>query len=192
MEDLIRRIGQVKALMDNGMCRVGPRLNKSGRADALFTGNASRSVGLADAVVQLCRQDHPNEALPLLRHLADTVTAMAWVAAAPDPEARAGEVLGELAGPGGGEAWPAETLRERARQAGLPEGEVEDVLAAGREFPRTGRSALPWSHLFPENQHRGPDSGRVLGRAVRWMGRALKALDGRWPGIFPGGDEILA
>jgi hypothetical protein len=192
IEALIRQIGQVKARMDNGMCRVGPRLDKGSRTDALLTGDASRCVGLADAVVQLCRQDHPNEALPLLRHLADAVTEMAWVLAAQDTEARAGEALGEGGRSCAGEAWPAETLLERARLAGLPPPELEELLGACREFPRSGRSALPWSHVYGENQRRGLDSSAVLRLTVRWMARALKTLDARWPASFPGGDELLA
>jgi len=191
MEEFIRQVGQVKARMDNGMCREGPRLDKGSRTEALLTGSASRCVGLADAVVQLCRQDHPNEALPILRHLADAVTAMAWVLASAEPEARAAEVLEELGRSCAGQSWPPETLRERARLAGLPASELEDILSAGREFPHAGRAALPWSHVYADNQHRGLDSAAVLRLTVRWMARALKAMDSRWPGSFSGGDELL-
>jgi hypothetical protein len=192
IEALIRHIGQVKARMDNGMCRVGTGLDKNRRTDALLTGDASRCVGLADAVVQLCRQEHPSEALPVLRHLADIVTEMAWVLAARDPETRACEAFDEAGRSCAGLAWPPELLLERARLAGLPASEPEELLGAAREFARCGRSALPWSHLFSENQSRSQDSAAVLRMTVRWMARALKALDARWPGSFPGGDELLA
>ncbi|MFH1723395.1 MAG: hypothetical protein ABII00_02115 [Elusimicrobiota bacterium] len=192
MQELIQKIGQAKAYIDNGMCRVGPRLRRGLRAESLMSGGAGRSLALADAVVQLCRQDHPNEALPVLRHLIEMAAVMRWVAVSEDAERDAAVVLDATDDARWEDLWSSERLLERARRGGIPEEEVRRVLALCGDFTRGGRAAVPWAHLFPENLHAGADARTVLSLTVRMMGHVLKALDTRWPAAFPGAEAMWA
>lgn len=178
---LIRRIAQIKAVMDNGFCRVGPGLDGRRKEDGVVVGNASRCVALADSVVQLCRSEHPDEAVLPLLALAAQAAGLRWVLAGPAD--RAETVLREL----GDEAeplWPGGRLLQRAREAGLPDEDPRETLALGRLPGLAGRSKLPWCHVFKENSRTGTDAATVLDLACRWMGHALKGLDSRWPGSF--------
>lgn len=188
-DELVRRIAQAKAFIDNGLCRVGPGLDREGRIEALMTGGASRALALADAVVQLCRQSHPNEALPLLRQLGEIAAGLRWAAAA-DGEARARELLAEAGSARWQDLWDGERLRRRAREGGMPAADVEDVLGLAADFVRGNSAVAPWSHLFEQNRRPGVDTARALGLAARLMGHVLKALDARWPGSFPGAEAM--
>jgi len=97
VEDLIQRVGQAKAFIDNGLCRVGPKLNPGHKTAALLTGGASRSLALSDAIVRLCRHDHPTEALPVLRQLVEVAITLRWAAAGEGGSERAKAVLEETA-----------------------------------------------------------------------------------------------
>ncbi|HBL17436.1 MAG: hypothetical protein A2X36_12625 [Elusimicrobia bacterium GWA2_69_24] len=185
MEDAIRNIGKAKALVDNGLCRVGPRLRAECRSEGLLAGGASRAIVLADAILRLCQQDHPNESLPLLRELAEVAALMGALAAAPDPEAEAEAALAEAGGLRWEALWPSERFAGRARAAGVSEADARRLLEACGDFRLAGRSAAPWSHVFPENQRRGPGALELLDLAIRLMGTVLRALDSRWPGAFP-------
>ncbi|MDE2293345.1 MAG: hypothetical protein KGL53_14785, partial [Elusimicrobia bacterium] len=82
-QELAQRVGRAKAVIDSGLCRVGPRLGRDDAQAAVLTGGASRALALSDAVVGLCGRDHPLEALPLVRQLAETAVELRWTAGDP-------------------------------------------------------------------------------------------------------------
>lgn len=189
LEELEQSVGRAKALIDNGLCRVGPRLESHDAQAAALTGSASRALALADAVVRLCLGDHPAEAAPLLRHLAETAVELRWVAGDP---LRAAVVLGALEAPRWDGLWDDNRLAERAREAGVAE---EDILAVGAlavDFAAGNRTGAPWSHIFAVNGRAAPEARRLLTLTARFMGHVLAGLDARWPGTFPGAEELCA
>lgn len=190
IEEYTRRIMQAKAFIDNGFCRVGPGLRPERKIETLLIGGASRCLALADSVVELCRHEHPNEALPLLRQLAETVVALRWCVRAKDPEGRAAQILDERAGVSWDSMWNEHRLLERAKPAGVPAEDLEFVLAGAPDFLTANSVGAPWSHLFAENQKRGPEAGLVLKTAACLMGHALSALDSKWPQFFPGAEAM--
>ena len=210
LDELMRRVGQAKAIVDSGMCRVGPRLDPARSSDGWLSGAASRALGLSDAVVALCRHGRPNEALPVLRQLAETAAAMRWLAAAlpsneeekggqarrgagsgaGDPERRAASLSAELREARWDRLWEQDRFLSRAREAGVPAAEAQETLALASQFACGGSSSAPLSHVFAGNQAPGADAGRVLRLAVRWLGHALQALETRWPGSFPGAETL--
>lgn len=189
MQETIETIGRAKALIDAGMCRVGPGLVPTERGDALLAGGAGRALALADCVTRLCRHDHPGEALVLLRQLAETAVLLRWLRPAQEGGARrVEEAVSEGREPEWDGLWSSDRFRARAREAGVREEEVESILRLCADFARGGSTGAPWSHVFAENHHRPVEAERVLRLAARMMGHVLKALDTRWPGSFPAGD----
>jgi hypothetical protein len=186
LQELIQRIGQARPTIDNGMLRVGPRLDKASRVDALLTGAASRALSLADAVVQLCRQDHANEALPVLRQLAEIAVAVRNT----KTEERAAEILESWESPCWESLWPREGFPARAREAGLGEERISRLETLCRDFTRANRAVIPWSHVYSENQHPGADSATVLGLTSAMLGHLLLGLEARWPEAFPGAEAF--
>lgn len=184
MQELIERIGQARPTIDNGMLRVGPRLDKGSRVEALLTGGASRALSLADAVVQLCRQDHANEALPVLRQLAEIAVLMRAVRDEEGAEA----VLAFWDAPRWEGLWSGDGFAARAVEAGLPADAAERVESLCRDFTRANRAVIPWSHVYERNQQHGADAGTVLALTARMLGEVLRALDARWPDAFPGAE----
>lgn len=189
IDELERRIGMAKAVIDNGFCRVGPRLDRADLQGAALTGGASRALGLADAVVGLCRRDHPAEAAVLVRQLAVTAADLAWAAA---DAARAPAALAELDAPSWGSLFDEARWLERAAAAGIPAGDVSAVAALATDFQAGNRAVAPWSHVYSQNSRPAPDPVSVMRLTARLMGRVLRALDGRWPGTFPGAEELCS
>ncbi len=188
MQELIQRIGSVRPSIDSGMLRIGPRLDKGSKVEALLTGGASRALSLADAVVQLCRQDHANEALPVLRQLAE-ITVVLTICRS---EETAGPILDSWENPSWESLWPAEGFSERARSAGFSEEIILGVGALCRDFTRANRAVIPWSHVFEANQKPGTDSSAVLGLTARLLGRVMRSLNAHWPEAFPGAEDFEA
>lgn len=189
IDELERRIGLAKAVIDNGFCRVGPRLDRADLQGAALTGGASRALGLADAVLGLCRRDHPAEAAILVRQLAETAAEAAWAAADP---ARAPEALAALAAPRWDALFDEARWRSRAAAAGFPAADVEAVSALAADFLAGNRAGAPWSHVYSQNARPAPDPARVLALTARLMGRLVAALEARWPGAFPGAEELCS
>jgi len=163
------------------MLRVGPRLDKTSKVEALLTGGASRALSLADAVVQLCRQDHANEALPVLRQLAEIAVLMSSCTT----DATAGPVLASWEESRWESLWPQEGFTARAREAGIPEDLTVRIETLCRDFTRANRAVIPWSHVFESNTQHGADSTTVLGLTSRLLGCVMRALNARWPEPFP-------
>jgi hypothetical protein len=192
IDEKIRRIGQAKAFIDNGLCRVGPKLDKEDCAAGLMAGGASRVLGLADAVAHLSRQDSPAEALPILRQLADTAVNMRWLSC--DEAARserAAQWQAELEGAQWETLWSATKLAERAQVAGCSEA-AASVVGLAKDFTLGNRTIAPWSHVFSINQHAAPGGEQVLAVAVELMGHVLTALETTWPQSFPGAEAMWA
>lgn len=189
IDELERRIGMAKAVIDNGFCRVGPRLDRADAQGAALTGGASRALGLADAVVGLCRRDHPAEAAALVRQLAETAADVAWAAA---DAGRAPAVLAALEAPRWDALFDEARLRERAAAGGFPEADVAAVSALAADFLAGNRAVAPWSHVYPQNNRPVPDPELVMRLTARLMGRVLAALERRWPGTFPGSEELCS
>lgn len=189
IDELERRIGMAKAVIDNGFCRVGPRLDRGDLQGAALTGGASRALGLADAVVGLCRRDHPAEAAVLVRQLAETAADVAWAAR---DGARGPEALAALDAPRWESLFDEARFRARAAEAGFPEGDVAAVLGLAADFLAGNRAVAPWSHIYPQNARPAPDPARVMALTARLMGRVVAALEGRWPGTFPGAEELCS
>ncbi|MFH2203608.1 MAG: DUF5677 domain-containing protein [Elusimicrobiota bacterium] len=190
VEDLIQRVGQAKAFIDNGLCRVGPKLKPGHKLEALLAGGASRALALSDAVVRLCRHDHSTEALPLLRQLTEVAVVLRWAAAGDDAEERAKTALKEMAAARWDTLWPAERVSERAAQAGISQQDLGVVLEGSVDFVVGNSTGAPWSHIFTENQRPAADPQAVLAAAVRMMGHVLRAMDVKWAGDFPGAEAM--
>ena len=191
-ELLVRRVGEMKAVMDNGFSRVGPNLDAKDPVQGWLQGAGSRSIALADAVVQLCRRGHANEAGPVLRGLIETVAALAWVAAA-DGSKRLAEYRTQTKGADWATLWDLGRLAERLRAGGLPAATAEGWLEALRGHPAkhvTASSAgLPWCHVYPENKEPGPEPETMLVLAADALSLALDGLHRRWPEAFPKREE---
>ncbi|HAH07600.1 MAG TPA: hypothetical protein DCM05_13950 [Elusimicrobia bacterium] len=190
MDELIRKIALAKVLIDNGMCRVGQRLDPRSAVDAQLSTAAGRAIVLSDAVGALCRQGRPNEALPLLRQLTEEAAAMRWLAEGAGEEGAAA-LAKEREEATWDALWPEARLRRRAEAGGLSE-EVSSVIGLCREFSLGGPVTLPWAHVFPGAQREPLKPGAALEPAVRMMGHVLNALDRRWPGEFPGAEQVWA
>ncbi len=183
----IERIGQAKAYVDKGLCRVGPQLNAADSAAAFLAAGASRSLALADAAAGLCRGNRPAEALPLLRHLAETAVGMNWVSADPS---RAGEAEKDLHIKDWQTLWSSERLLKRAQEAGIETADLKWILESAADFVRSGLEGGPWTHVFAKNKHAAVESAAVLRLVVRMMGRVLQALEKHWPKSFPGAEAL--
>ncbi len=187
MESLIRRVGAFKAAFDNGFSRVGPELKADDRAAAWLTAAAGRCCRLADAVALLCKEQHADEALPLLRALGEVAAAMGWIAADPTGQ-RLLQEESRLREPDWKASLDGGMLRSRLTASGLPAAEAEEWIEAfKRHFRRhlqAGASGMPWSHVFGRGVENGEPPEDVLAWTARLLQHALSALNARWPGAF--------
>ena len=189
MKDLLALTGLAKTRMDAGFSRVGRRLSASDPADRALMIMAARAIAQANAVMALSERGLANEALPILRGLAELCLMMRWVAEK-ESTARAVGTLGELQDPDWETHWPSARLRERAEVYGVPGEAVEAVLGSVADFARGSAQGLPWGHVFAEATRPGRRAEEVLPATAIFLGHALKALDSRWPGEFSGAEEM--
>lgn len=188
MKDLLTMTGMAKTSVDAGFSRVGRRLSSSDPADRALMILAARAIAQANAVMALCERGLANESLPILRGLAEMCLIMRWVAER-DCGTRAEVALEELRDPDWETHWPSARLRERAKAYGVSAASIDSVLAAA-DFARGNAQGLPWGHLYAEATKHGRKPEEVLPVAADFLGHALKALDTRWPGEFPGAEEM--
>lgn len=189
MKNLITLTGLAKTRMDAGFSRVGRRLSASDPADRALMIMAARAIAQANAVMALSERGLANEALPILRGLAEVCLAMRWVAEK-DSGGRATEALLELQDPDWETHWPSARLRERAGAYAVPGEFLEAVLGSAADFARGSAQGLPWGHVFADATRPGRRAEDVLPAAAVFLGHALKSLDSRWPGEFPGAEEM--
>ncbi len=184
---LIERVGQAKAYIDKGLCRIGPKLDAADAASAFLAAGASRSLALADAAAGLCRANRPAEALPLLRHLAETAVGMNWVVG---NTSRVEGAEKDLHVKDWQNLWPSERLLKRAEEAGMKTDDLKWIVESVADFLRSGLDGAPWTHVFEKNKHAAVEAEAVLRLVVRMMGHVLQALETRWPKSFPGAEAM--
>ncbi len=189
MKDMIALTGLAKTRVDAGFSRIGRRLTASDPADRVLMIMAARAIAQANAITALSVQGLANEALPILRGIAEICLMMRWVAEK-DSGRRAIATLSELQDPDWETHWPSARLRERAEAYSVPGEALEAVLGSVADFARGSAQGLPWGHVFAEATRLGRRAEEVLPATAVFLGHALKALDGRWPGEFPGAEEM--
>jgi hypothetical protein len=189
MNDLIKTVGLAKIRVDAGFSRVGRRLKTEDPADRAMMLLAARAVSTGNALTLLCRDGHSNEALPLLRALAEFSSSMRWIAAA-ETGPRALAALAELDAPRWERLWLDAPLRSRAEAFGVPVWAAAAALGSAPDFSRGNAQGLPWGHVFADGILPGRKAEETLAAAAVWLALALEALDRRWPGDFPGAAEM--
>lgn len=189
MNDLIKTVGLAKVRVDAGFSRVGRRLKADDPADRALMTLAARAVSAGNALMVLCRDGHANEALPLLRAVAEFAASMRWIAAAETgPRARA--ALAELDAPRWETLWSDAKLKARAEAFGVPVWAASAALGSAPDFARGNAQGLPWGHAFADGALPGRKPEEILAASSVWLALALEALDRRWPGDFPGAAEM--
>lgn len=188
MKELIAVVGRAKVHVDAGFSRVGRGLKTPTPADKAALVLAARAVSGANALAALCERGHANEALPLLRGVAEWSLALRWLCAA-DSDARAAAVFVELGAPWDG-LWPASRLRERAEAFAVAPAALAAALDGASFFSRGNAQGLPWGHVAADACLPGKTPAELLSACAVFLGHALAALDGRWPGQFPGAEEL--
>jgi len=189
MNELIKTVGMAKVRVDAGFSRVGRRLKADDAGDKALALLAARAVAAGNALMLLCREGHPNEALPLLRSVAEFAGTMRWIAAA-ETGPRALASLAELDAPRWEAFWSDARLKERAENFGVPVWAAMTALGSAPDFARGNAQGLPWGHVFAEGALPGRKAEETLAAAAVWLALALEALDRRWPGDFPGAAEM--
>ncbi|OGR90353.1 MAG: hypothetical protein A2V88_18145 [Elusimicrobia bacterium RBG_16_66_12] len=188
MKELLACVGLAKVRVDAGFSRVGRRLSAADCADRLLMTLAARAVSSGNALMVLCREGHANEALPLLRAVAESALSMRWVCA--DAAGRAETAWKELEAARWEALWPESRARERAQSFGVPAWAADAALGSAQDFARGNAAGLPWGHMFGDSQLPGRKPEDVLAAAAAWLSLMLEALDRRWPGEFPGAAEM--
>ncbi len=179
-----------KARIDNGLSRLGKSLDSSHPVDRALMVLTARMVSVADAAALLCLRDHGAEAPPLSAALIGFAAEMREIARDSD-ESRARRFLdGEPIVLCGDSRFCLE-LDGRLKSLGFQE-ELRDALRSWHiVFVRGGPGGLPWSHLFDARPAAAAEERDWIEAAAMAMGHALKALETRWPKVFPGAAEDL-
>lgn len=188
MKELITLVGKAKVAVDAGFSKVGRKLGSPKPADRAALILAARAVSAANALCALCERGHANESLPLLRAVAEWSLALRWMAQ--DGDARAEAVLGELRAEWPA-LWPVERLRERAGAFAVPALTLAAAAESAPHFSRGNAQGLPWGHVAADDALPGKPAEDVLKACAVFLGHALAGLDKRWPGEFPGAEELL-
>ena len=189
MSELIKTVGLAKTRVDAGFSRVGRRLDAADPADRALMMLAARAVSTGNALTVLCRDGHANEALPLLRALAEFSSAMRWIAAA-ETGPRARVALADLDAPRWETLWSDARLQDRAEAFAVPVWAIQAALGSAPDFARGNAQGLPWGHVFADGSLPGRKADEMLAASAVWLALALEALDRRWPGDFPGAAEM--
>lgn len=182
-------VSEAKARVDNGFSQVGRGLKSPAPAQRTAAVLAARAIALGNAVAALAGQGLAREGLPLLRELLEAAVCLRWIAAG-SQDSRARRVLEEWGRVGWEGLWRDGELRIRAREGGVPDGLVEEVLSSTRAFRRPDASGLPWGHVFAEDAAPVMAAEDLLRRAADLSGHVVKALDQCWPGCFEGAERI--
>ena len=188
MSARVALVGLAKTRLDAGFSRVGRTIKSPEPADRLLMTLAARAALGANAVMALCERGLANESLPILRGLAEQCLQMRWLVEK-DTAARAVALAAELASPEWSALWPAERWSERAKAYRVPKDVEALVRTSAKEFTRGAAQGLPWGHAIADPLP-GRNADEVLTAAASLLGHVLKALDERWPGEFPGAEEL--
>lgn len=185
---LLATVGLAKIRVDAGFSRVGRRLSSSSDVDRLLMILAARAVSSGNALMVLCREGHANEALPLLRAIAEFSLAMRWTV--DDVPGRAEAARLELDDARWESLWADQRARKRADGFGVPAWAADATMGSAPDFACGNASGLPWGHIVSEGRRSGLKADEVLAAAAVWLALTLEALDRMWPGDFTGASEI--
>lgn len=188
MKELIAVVGQAKVVVDAGFSKVGRKLGSPKPADRAAMVLAARALSASNALAALCERGHANEALPLLRAVAEWSLALRWLAEQ-DSDRRAETVLAELDAAWDA-LWPVERLRERAGAFSVPALTLATAAESAPYFSRGNAQGLPWGHVAADACLPGKPAEEILKACALFLGHALAGLDKLWPGEFPGAEKM--
>jgi hypothetical protein len=187
--ELVAAAGAAKSAIDAGFSRVGRKLAKDDVTAGALMVLAARAVANANALAILAEHKHANESLPILRSLLETAVQMRWIVRA-DSAKRASEVLEERGKADWEDVWQETRVKSRAKELGFWDATFERVLSSCREHLNANAAGLPWGHVFAGKDDGGVSADEVLRATTAVMAHVVKALDERWPGEFPGAEEM--
>ncbi len=176
-----------KATVDNGLSRLGRRLDPRSPVDAALVFLAARALALADAVFLLAKGGRAAESAPLCLTVIRFSLSMEE-ALRPEEAARVRAWIEKSSESGWEGLW--EGLGRDMEKAGYSERALSAARRAKRAFLRGNARALPWIHVFEEEGGGEMSPEDVMLSALEALGRAVEALEARWPGSFSGAREM--
>ena len=189
MDELIGRIGKAKAAIDYGFSRVGPQLRADHEVEGSLLRLANRMLRLSNAAVLLCKNNHSNEAAPLLCFLLETAWTMRWIATPLNKGKKISELEAQFIGVPWGNLGADPRCKNLMVSTGVSAKDfdaAQTILSGQLEAYRGANGAtIPWAHVFPEDKGAATSPESILGFVVTSMVHALNALDLFWPGVFP-------
>lgn len=183
MKNFIAAVGAAKSAVDNGFSRAGKRLKTSDSVSRALMLCAARGVAVSNAVVVLADRSQPNEALPLLRSLAELSAAAGWIVEK-ESAPRAAAFLKEAETGSWREFFDDARLAARLKAAGAPALVGERALMSCRDHILANAQGLPWGHVFAGGAPAGLTPEELVEAAAACMGLLVKALQRRWPEDF--------
>jgi hypothetical protein len=189
MKELILHVGKAKVSVDAGFSKVGRKLTAPKPADRAAMVLAARAISAANALCALCERGHANETLPLLRAVAEWSLSLRWLSEQ-DADKRADAVLDELNADWQA-LWPVDRLRERAGAFRVPALTLATAAESAPYFSRGNAQGLPWGHAAADSTLPAKSAEEILKACAVFLGHLLAGLEKRWPGEFPGAEELL-
>ncbi|MBI3547761.1 MAG: hypothetical protein HY078_01790 [Elusimicrobia bacterium] len=192
-QDWGRRIGDAKAIIDNGFTRIGPTLKAEDEDACKLARCAGRLVRLANAVALLCKNGHASDCLTLVEGMSSLGLLMR---VGLPSEYKTQQIHYAGLNPIG---WTTmknpnnPELKESIKRSGLTSEEIDFFASAfttGASKWSLDCGGLPWSHAIPREPGLPVSSEEVLKIAARAMSQAIRALDVRWPGSFSGAEAL--
>lgn len=174
--DLLRLIDEGKHYLHLGYKKVNRDVLNLSLLDLFLISSSSSAEKTADAIVLLCSNGHPNEAVILLRTLIEIAMNMRWVMQE-DPETRVKEYFGDLQKPKLGTKWTSKHLQERMESIGMGHGYYEHIVNSCHAVVHMNASALNYGAVLPGYKKIIMGETTTLATTAQMLGHVLEALN---------------
>lgn len=189
MEPSLEIVALGKARIDNGLSRLGRRIDSKNPVDCALLLFAARAVASSNAAALLVAHGYEIEASLVLRVLGELAIWMRWIMEK-DNTARAGTALREIEEPGWQFHWEKKGSIKRATHLDF-EPFLQEALSGfhlARFHSKAGH--VPWDHLVHKEFPSALSGAQATRAAALFLAHVLEALNARWPDYFPGAAEI--
>lgn len=154
--------------------------------------STNKAVRFAEGIIELCKKDLTDEALPVLRSLVEHTLNIRWITSAHTPE-RFKEYMTDLEHGSFSGKWTDKSLDERIKEIDPKDREYFDVyLKFTYAYAHVNASSLGWDEVMDDPTVTGirfkPQAIYVI--VAQMLGHVMKALDHQFPGYFSDYAEI--
>lgn len=178
-------IQEAKNKIEEGFDKMDRKIDNPTHSERYLLVSTIKAIEITNAILLLCKNNHVNESLILLRSLIEHSINMAWITNK-NSNKRLKEYLFDLQKNKFGNSWSTNrNLKERMKDIGFKNEDYYDyVVKITYSYSHVNASSLDWDKVIKGVPGKNFNGEAVYSIVVQMLGHVIKSLNSQFKGYF--------